>query len=141
MRIILALVALVLSFAACKEQTTQSPSDPYERWLSYRLHDYTIDQVRSCYCPDGGQLVRLTVRSDTVARAVRVSDGVALSYAEARPYFAVDSLFGIVHNPPGDSLVVKYDAVFGYPEYLDIDPQQHPVDGGVLYTTSNLRVP
>jgi len=48
-------------------------------------------------------------------------------------------LFGIIKNPNGDSLVVRYNSIYGFPEYLDINPQQHPVDGGALYETSNLR--
>jgi hypothetical protein len=31
---------------------------------------------------------------------------------------------------------VRYNEEYGYPEYLDIAPQQHPVDGGFSYETS-----
>ncbi len=80
--------------------------------------------------------MRITVRNDTVASAVRISDSTVML---ASFYRSIDSLFAIVKNPHGDSLVVRYNSQYGYPEYLDINPQLHPVDGGILYETSNLR--
>jgi hypothetical protein len=55
-------------------------------------------------------------------------------------YLTVDSLFSIIRTRPGDSIVVTYNETYGYPEKLDINPQQHPVDGGVLFETSNLQI-
>jgi hypothetical protein len=82
--------------------------------------------------------MRITVRSDTVARVINVSDAsvVTVTY-----YLTIDSLFGIIRNARTDSLVIRYNNQYGYPEYLDVNPQLHPVDGGVLYVTSNLQVP
>ena len=84
--------------------------------------------------------MRITVRADTVARVVRLSDSTQLSSSASRQYLAVDSLFGLIRHPHADSLVVVYNSYYGYPERLDIDPQLHPVDGGVKYETSNLQV-
>ena len=131
---------LLLSAFGCEDQGSQSlPLDPYERWRSYGLHDYTIDQVRMCFCPEVGDAMRITVGSDTIASVVRLSDGSTMSYPVTTYYLTVDSLFGIIRNPGTDSLVVTYNETYGYPETLDVNPQLHPVDGGVLYTTSNLR--
>jgi hypothetical protein len=107
--------------------------------MSYGFHDYTIDQVRMCFCPEVGDAMRITVRSDTIASVVRISDGSTMSYPVTTYYLTVDSLFGIIRNPGTDSLVVTYNETYGYPETLDVNPQLHPVDGGVLYTTSNFR--
>ncbi len=82
-------------------------------------------------------LVRLTVRDDTIASAVRISDSTAVLASYYRP---IDSLFAIIAHPQGDSLVVHYNGQYGYPEYVDINPQLHPIDGGILYETSNLEV-
>jgi len=83
----------------------------------------------------------VTVRADTVASVQRLSDGTQLPQAASKPYLTVDSLFGLIRYAHGDSLVIRYNPHYGYPEQLDINPQLHPVDGGVLYETSNLRVP
>lgn len=140
MRIRFQIGLLLISLLACREQTTQPGSaDPYEHWRSLNLHNYTIDQVRTCYCPDGGQVMRITVRSDTIALVMRLSDSFTVPYPRSTYSLTVDSLFSIIRNPKSDSLVVVYNAEYGYPEKLDINPQLHPVDGGVLYQTSNLR--
>ncbi|MGA9365695.1 MAG: DUF6174 domain-containing protein [Bacteroidota bacterium] len=141
MRIRLEIGILVFSLFACTDQTSQPlAADPYERWRSYSLHDYTIDQIRTCYCLNGGLAVRITVRSDTIALVMRLSDMTTVSISESKWYLSVDSLFGTIRTSKTDSLVVSYNSQYGYPETLDINPQLHPVDGGVLYQTSNLQV-
>ena len=91
-----------------------------------------------CFCLNAGELVHITVRSDTISSVIKISDTSIVTYPI---YFTVDSLFGIIRNSKFDSLVIRYNKKYGYPEYLDINPQLHPVDGGVLYETSNLQIP
>jgi hypothetical protein len=140
MKIIIVLGLSLMCFAGCKNEQSSQPAQqtPYEKWQSQNIHDYTIDQKRSCYCPQGGELVRITVRSDTVAQAIRVSDTVVVTYPF---YLTIDSLFAIIRNSRTDSLVIRYNNQYGYPEYLDVNPQLHPVDSGFLYESSNLHVP
>lgn len=131
---------LVLYGLACKQEQVSQPEQliPYEQWHSLNLHNYTIDQNRSCYCLHAGELVRITIRSDTIASVIRISDLSIVTY----PYYiSIDSLFGIIRNNKTDSLVIRYNTQYGYPEYLDVNPQLHPLDGGYLYVTSNLQVP
>jgi hypothetical protein len=135
------MILLTISAGCQKEQSTQPiQQTPYEQWKSSNVHSYTIDQVRMCYCMNAGQTVRITVRADTVAQVVRLSDTTIIPTPSSSWYLTVDSLFGIIQNGKNDSVVVQYNAQYGYPESLDINPQQHPVDGGVLYATSNLQV-
>jgi len=142
MRIHIHIGILLFSLLGCKEQTSQpDPLDPFDRWKSYNYHDYTIDQVRMCFCPDGGQTMRITVRSDTVSFVRKLSDSSQVLYPASSFYLTVDSLFAIIRASKTDSLVITYNAQYGYPERLDINPQLHPVDGGVLYQTSNLHIP
>jgi len=130
---------LICCLGCRKEQSSQPMQQtPYEKWQSQNIHNYTIDQNRSCYCLSGGELMRMTVRSDTIARVIRVTDASVITFPY---YFTIDSLFGIIRDSRTDSLVIRYNAQYGYPEYLDINPQLHPLDGGVLYETSNLQVP
>ena len=80
--------------------------------------------------------MRITVYADTIYRVMRLSDSIGVTYPF---YLPVDSLFSIIRNNKNDSLVVRYNAQYGYPEYLDVNPQQHPVDGGFTYESSNLQ--
>ena len=139
-KVVLPLIVFAVTSLSCNKGGVTQPTfqSAYEQWQSHNLHDYTIDQELSCFCPTGGLLVQVTVRNDTVADVVRISDG---SIMPLSIYVTVDSLFGIIRNSTGDSMVVRYNADYGYPEYLDVNPQLHPVNGGFLFETSNLRVP
>jgi hypothetical protein len=132
----------VLTLAKCTDSGVQpQASDPYQRWKSCNLHDYTILQRRGCFCPDGGVTMRIVVRADTIASVTRALDGSNLPVGVAQHYCTVDSLFAIIRRNVTDSLVVTYDGTYGYPDTLDINPQLHPVDGGVIYVTSSLSIP
>ena len=134
------LIFLIISFCtSCKKEQISEPikQTPNELWLSKNIHNYSIDQIRSCFCPDAGQMVRITVRSDTIFSIIRLSDN---SIITTPFYYTVDSLFGIIKYSEGDSLEIRYNSALGFPEFLDINPQLHPVDGGVLYQTSNLQI-
>ena len=142
MRKIMAIGFIVLCISSCKEQPTEVlPPDHYARWKHYAYHDYTFDQTRTCYCIHGGEAMRVTVRSDTVSLVMRISDSSILSSSESRAYLTLDSLFGLIHAAKYDSVIINYNATYGFPEKLDIDPQAHAWDGGVLYESGNLRVP
>jgi hypothetical protein len=140
-------IALILLgfLQACKDDATQPrtdrPSEAYARWKSYGYHDYTFDQMHMCFCINGGETMKVTVRADTVQSVLRLSDTTLLGWSESRQYLTIDSLFAIIRDKRYDSLVIRYQPVFGYPDTLDIDPQMHPIDGGVLIISSNLRVP
>ncbi|HEX2867771.1 MAG TPA: DUF6174 domain-containing protein [Ignavibacteriales bacterium] len=149
MRLLLLLTILLFVSSGCKKEQAVQPEDKGEKslaysfaiWNSYEYHNYTIDQIRQCYCPNGGEKMRVTVRDDTVMSVIRQSDNKELSYSEARWYLTVGSLFRKLQNPGQDSVTFSFNAVFGYPETVDINPQLHPQDGGAAYYTSNLRVP
>ena len=126
-------------FVSCENDniSEQNPETPYELWKSLDIHNYTIDQSYMCFCVGAGELVRVTVNSDTVFSATRISDEGLLKTSN---FLSVNQLFEIIENNENDSLVIKYNSQFGYPEFLDVNPQQHPVDGGILYETSNLLI-
>ena len=133
-------IFLVLLFCtSCKKEQTSEPvkQTPYELWRSKNLHNYSINQIRSCFCPDAEELVRITVHSDTIFSVVKLSDTTIVTNPV---YFTVDSLFGIIKNSKTDSLVIRYNIIYGFPEFLDINLQWHPMDGGVLYETLNLQI-
>jgi hypothetical protein len=133
---------LILSLLSCKEHTTEpSPSEPYQRWQSYTIHNYTMNQIRECYCVEGGTTMEITIRSDTVSKVLRLPDSTVVTGESVKWYLPIDSLFGIIRHSTFDSLVVTYNTVYGYPEVVDINPQLHPVDGGVVYRIVSFQIP
>ena len=140
MRIKILIVTVSCILISCEELTDiPFSATSYDLWRSFNLHDYTIEQVRYCFCPDAGEKIKVTVRSDSVYSVMRLSDSAIIPYPTSKLYLSIDSLFGIIKNSKGDSLVVTYDSKYGYPNKLDINPQLHPIDGGVMYETSNLQ--
>lgn len=140
MRIAIIVAAMsALTLQSCSSPSSDGTIDPWNQWRAAGVHTYTIDQTRYCFCGDGGQTVRITVDHDTIASVIRMSDGTPVNSPERNRYLTVDSLFGIIHSNAHDSVVVRYNPRFGFPESLDLDPQLHPVDGGVLYVSTNLR--
>lgn len=139
MKKIFLLILVLILFVSCGKDniSEQNPETPYELWKSLDIHNYTIDQSYMCFCVGAGELVRVTVNSDTVFSANQISDDELLKPSN---FLSVNQLFKIIENNENDSLVIKYNSQFGYPEFLDVNPQQHPVDGGILYETSNLLI-
>jgi hypothetical protein len=140
MKIKILIIILSCILISCEElNDIPYSATSYELWRSYNIHDYTIEQVRYCFCIDAGEKVKVTVLSDSTYSVLRLSDSAIIPYPTSRLYLSVDSLFAAIQNSKGDSLVVTYDSKYGYPNKLDINPQLHPVDGGVMYETSNLQ--
>jgi hypothetical protein len=66
--------------------------------------NYSIDQRRLCFCPDAGEIVRVTVLSDTISSVIRTEDNSIVTYPI---YLTIDSLFKIIENSENDSLVIR----------------------------------
>jgi Family of unknown function (DUF6174) len=141
MRITFLVIILILAAGSCKDNpTAPNYETQYELWRSYNIHDYAVEQSYVCFCVNGGEKMKVTVQADTVFSVMKISDSTIIPYPESKRYLTIDSLFGILHTSKFDSLVVNYNSHYGYPDYLDINPQLHPVDGGILYITSNLQI-
>jgi len=141
MKILLTIIFISTPLFSCIEQTSIPFSfSPYDQWRSYNIHNYTIEQIRSCYCVNRGQSMKITVRSDSVYSVMRLSDSTLIPYPNSKQYLTIDSLFGIIKNSKSDSLIISYESKYGYPNKLDINPQLNSRDGGEMYVTSNLLI-
>ncbi|HVN48142.1 MAG TPA: DUF6174 domain-containing protein [Bacteroidota bacterium] len=67
------------------------------------------------------------------------NDSISTQTISARRFITIDSLFKMIQSRNYDSIEVTYNVQYGYPQIVDIDPQNHPRDGGIRYETSNLR--
>ncbi len=124
---------------SCESNKITAPTvlTAHELWQSKKISSYTIDQKKFCYCPDANTPVRITVKADTIFSIIEIADNQLL---DKNYFLSINSMFEMIAAEEYDSIVVRYNKEFGYPEFLDIDPQLRPVDGGVLYETSNLQI-
>jgi len=135
---------IVASFAAA----AACDSDPFgpersdlqinrNKWRERGYRDYSVTMTRDCFCVFTGP-VTLTVRSDSVVAAVRVSDGAP---TDATYLPTVNKLFDFIQTAIDDhtkTITVTYDAELGFPRVVVYDLESRPVDGGVTYALSNV---
>ena len=60
---------------------------------------FMIIQLNRCgiaFCPDAGEKVKVTVRSDSVYSVMKLSDSDVIPYPTSKLYLSVDSLFGVI---------------------------------------------
>ena len=71
---ILLLIFVNIFLTSCNEEPVSNSfyQDSYDLWRSHNIHNYSVYQKRTCFCPDAGQLMKITVRSDTVYNVTRV---------------------------------------------------------------------
>ncbi len=85
--------------------------------------------------------MRLVIRSGVVTTVTRLRDTVLMSPPISDLYLPVDTLFAIIQRGTPTSVAVTYDSQYGYPSRLVMNPQMLPIDAGIIYENSNLRVP
>lgn len=110
--------------------------------------DYSVEQTRSCFCPNGGKAATIFVVSDTIADAVWISDGSHLSPEQWAGFRTINGLFDEMTRWDTSRFNIKviYDSLHGYPSLLSVYPKAvtNPdsttsviLDAGVAYKTSN----
>ena len=111
--------------------------------------EYSIDQSRSCFCPQAGEPVRLFVVADTIADAVWIKTNSHLTPGEWHGFRSIKGLFNEIALWDTSSIfqvIASYDSVYHYPSNIDIEPKPIIVDDtivrimtdvGVVYTTWN----
>lgn len=134
--VLLGIVAV--SCSSCSKAGITQPDfqTAHQKWQSNSPSNYTIVQELTCNCPDAGQPMLVTVQADTVASVMRISDSTMVLNSGC---VTIDSLFSIIQNPKGATVVASYSSVYGYPEDVQVNPQLLPSSGGVRYITSNLH--
>jgi hypothetical protein len=111
--------------------------------------EYSIDQSRSCFCPQAGEPVRLFVVADTIADAVWIKTNSHLTPVEWQRFRSIKGLFNEITLWDTSSIfkvIASYDPFYHYPSKIDIEPKPIIVndtivsiitDVGVVYTTWN----
>ena len=148
----LLLVALVMSWAACASPDSPTPEatpaqdlqpvpsvthnakELFEqnqaRWEAQNLRDYQFTfrrQVTGSTESTGPVVITVSNGHITGARAA-VGRGLGTIDPDQEDLYVIDSLFaylGQVLEAGVDSLVIRYDAEFGFPYFAYVDDQDH----------------
>lgn len=110
-------------------------------------YDYSIEQQLGCFCPRGGEWVKLFVKADTIANAVVISDGSQLPFDEWKRYKTINGLYQVISKVDTSIYALKttIDSVGNYPSYVYFNPKpvvhgdtvQIITDAQMVYTTKN----
>ncbi len=120
-----------------------SIADPKARWEAYGFTNYTIDQILDCFCPYGGIPIRVVVRNNQVFNVSQAGNGLRLPAAYWGQFRTIDGLFEAVEEVNPDSVsvfTVTYDAKYGYPTVIYVDPSAMIADEEYGYRTSNFEL-
>src|SRR5437867_75094 len=65
-------------------------ADPYARWKAYKYSNYSIEQVRGCFCSNGGVTVRVIVKSNAITDVINLSTASSLAVDQWPGFKTVD---------------------------------------------------
>ena len=117
-------------------------ADPYARWQAYHLTSYVIDEQHSCFCAYGGEVCRVCVRDNKVIDVIKKSDGTSIFAQMPQTFKTVDELFALASSINPDSVasvVIQYDARFGFPKLISVNPRLQIADEEYAYYTQNIE--
>ena len=125
---------LVITSLSCNDVGTQPDqawsadhsaiADPTQRWQAYGVQDYSLLQIRTCSCDNGGKGFLVTVRGGSIASVVDPSDGGVVGQQKWGEFKTVTDLFELIKSIDTTrvaSLTVSYDARYGYPRKVLVD--------------------
>ncbi len=135
------LIVAVLLFSCNKSNNPLSDLNKY---------DYSIDQVRSCFCPNAGKKVKIFVKDNLIADVINTSNKTHLPENEWDQYKTIKGLFDEISlvDTSRFLLEVQYNSQYKYPNLVSIRPKPVEVndsiigiivDGNISYSTSNYQ--
>lgn len=119
-----------------------------QRWEAAGITHYRFTEQRTCFC-SSTRPVRLEVQRkaavphhEAVVSLGYDDAGASVRVESPELYPTVDGLFDLIASSLENDveLLVSYHPEYGYPTKVDVEPSQHPVDGGVLYTVSKFEI-
>ena len=142
-----ALAGLAITIAACNvlPGASLSPRDLALRdlavhqaqWQSKGIKSYSMTITRQCFCPSEPLDV---VVVDGVATKVTVGGKAPDPLQPAVAPLTIQDLFVLVAaQNEAASMTVEWDATFGYPTSIQVDPIANAIDDEFGYTITNFR--
>jgi len=125
------------------EPDYSSIADPKARWQAYGFTDYTIEQILDCFCAYGGIPIKVVVRNSQVFNIFQAGNGLRLPDAYWGQFRTIDGLFDEVAAVDPDSVsvfTVMYDAKYGFPTVIYVDPSDSLADEEYGFRTSNFEL-
>ncbi len=141
---ILFILLTIFFLLSCEEKTVQPTiniEEAYNQWKSLGINNYSVIQIKKCFCVDAGIKAIITVKNENIV-SVQDSLGQIQIPQERWQYFkTINQLFETAiqarKNNPAD-FIIEYDEQYKYPTYLYVNPSSKTVDDEYGFSTYNL---
>ena len=142
MKILFIILQIGLFFISCNEF-----NNPLSDLNQY---DYSIDQVRKCFCPNAERKVKIFVKDDLIEDVINTTDETRLPENEWNQYKTIKGLFEEIAkvDTTYNNLIVTYDSDYNYPRFVSISPKPIKIndtlivrimDADISYSTDNYK--
>lgn len=126
--------------AEATEPTTEPTVGTYP---DFAPDDYSYTLRVSCFCPDAGEPVRITVVAGEAVEAVYLEDGRAVREGDPAPEFrrlTIDEVIEAANDTEAELVKVKWPAGQDYPSAVYVDQDKLMVDEEIGYLVSDVAV-
>lgn len=111
---------------------------------AFAAEDYAYTLQVSCFCPDAGVPIRVTVQDGEVSEAVYGEKGAAVEAGDAAPEYWELSINDIIDElnaaTDAENVQVKWPDGQDYPSSVSIDQSAQIADEEIGYTLSSVDV-
>lgn len=157
MRSTIAALALAALVAGCGSDTGdgdvtgQEPTSPRGSgsptgppWPEFAHDDYTFVYSSSCFCPDGGVRIAVTVRDGEVVDAVyaEAGPGHAAGAPADQPWqqITMDDVIDLANTENAATVDVNWPADQDYPDKVWVDRDERMVDEEMGYRIHRVQI-
>ena len=140
------LITLIFILAACSAGGSEL-SRNQEKWQDANITHYRFELSIGCFCAFRDQMpLTIEVRDGQIVHMATVDGTLVLdtdqNYEFYAPHATIDLLFAEINsavNEGADSVTVTYDATYGFPTEIAIDPSQEIADEEMYYSISGFE--
>jgi hypothetical protein len=139
------LICLVALLTACSSAERQAFEKNHALWEAQAIPHYRLHFKMGCMCP-WYNLMPLTVevQDGQIVSMIAKNGGDTTPYQDTfRRYAPIENLFGTIDSAISkrvDKLVVQYDARYGFPSSIVIDPSRRVYDDESGYYVTDFEV-
>ena len=142
---LICLVFVVAFLTACNSAERQAYEKNLALWQSQAIQHYRFDLKVGCMCPWSGMMpVKVEVQNGVVVSMVASNGGDISPYQDTfRAHGTIASQFDTVDSAISRGvyqLVVQYDATYGFPSSVVVNPSKMIMDDETGYYVTNFEI-
>lgn len=124
-------------------ETTPTAEPTVGTYPDFEPDDYSYTLVVSCFCPDAGTPVRVTVVGGEAVDAVYAEDGRGVTKGDPAPEYrwvTIDEVIEAANDTEAATVKVKWPDGQDYPSAVEVDQDKMMADEEMGYLVSDVVV-